>query len=99
MKEVTEKELREEINSGETLIVKFHAKWCGPCKAYTPVFESVTKEVKAFSIDIDEANNLVKELEIRSIPHTVVFKNKKALKKEQGMLTKDQINDLIKANF
>lgn len=53
-------------------IVDFNATWCGPCKAFGPVFDAASVKyagkVKFISVDVDIHEELAKSLEISSIP-------------------------------
>ena len=62
------------------VILKFEATWCGPCTMMTSMLEGLPEDyfpedVKLYSIDIDEANDLAKLFKITAIP-TLVFLNK-----------------------
>lgn len=37
----------------ETVVVRFTAPWCGPCKQFGPVFRSVAEQVDAKFVDVD----------------------------------------------
>lgn len=78
-KEITTlRELREStLGSGTTLLI-FHATWCGPCKAYKPIYERVGRnnpQVNIIRSDIDKSKELVDHFSIRSVPTTVIIKD------------------------
>jgi len=80
-------------------VLKFYADWCGPCKAYAPIFEKAAKELKFEyeNIDIDkDTNGLAAEYKIRSIPATVFINEDGTVTKEVGILTEDKIKQIIK---
>jgi len=57
------------------LVVDCHASWCGPCKQVGPALRSLAAEhpaVHLCMVDVDAAEELSRELGIRSLP-TVLF--------------------------
>jgi len=59
-------------------VKKFHAIWCGPCRALLPVFESIKKKfgsVKFEDIDVDENYQQAEKYFIRSVPTVVIVKD------------------------
>lgn len=56
---------------GRLTIFDFNATWCGPCRAFGPIFEDAAKkynQVKFISVDVDEHKDLAESLQINSIP-------------------------------
>lgn len=57
-------------------ILQFHATWCGPCKALTPVMQELAAEydgqIYIYTIDIDKEPDLASAFGIRSVP-TLIF--------------------------
>ena len=42
---VTSSNFEEEVlNSDKTVLIDFYADWCGPCKMFSPIIESVAEE-------------------------------------------------------
>ena len=85
------------IDSATPVLVKFEADWCGPCKAYAPIFEQFANEnpdIKCYSVDCEMMTDVVAELGIMSIPCTIVFKDGKDLMRKQGKLTTQELKDL-----
>jgi len=69
--------------------IRFTAPWCGPCKAYAPMFENVSKEVKDWefeTVDIDKNPELATQYSIRSIPTTVFLVGDHTVAKVTGIL-------------
>jgi thioredoxin len=88
-------------------VVKFSAAWCGPCKAYAPVFEKVsedlpevtvngkTTKVKYIALDTDAAKAIAEDNGIRSIPTTIFYKNGHKVSSKTGSLSKDVLKSSI----
>ncbi len=66
-----------DLTEGGYTVVDFWAAWCGPCKAFAPVFRSVaaahTGPVRFGACDVDANPRTSALLQIRSIPTLVVF--------------------------
>ena len=64
------------LSVGRPLVIDFWATWCGPCKQFAPVFESVASAregVFSFAkVDVDEAPELASRFAVMSIPTIVV---------------------------
>lgn len=83
-----------------TLMLFFTASWCGPCKAYSPVFEefalSHSENVCIFGkTDVDKAESLVRKLGITSVPATMVIKGGEVKALLYGILSKSLLKELV----
>ena len=75
--EISEPMFAETIENNELVLLDFWAEWCGPCKAYGPVYERVSNDfpdVVFGKIDTEEQQALAGMFGIRSIPTTIAFK-------------------------
>jgi thioredoxin 1 len=89
-----------EINDGLVLI-KFGSPTCGPCNQLKPHFEELAENidgVEFLSINPQEDMDWVIEYGIRSIPTTMLFKDKKPVNKVTGNNI-DQIKDMVVNNM
>lgn len=87
---------QDSIDNSEIALVKFWASWCGPCKAYAPVFDKFAEEnsnVNCFSVDCEESSSIAREHDIMSIPATALFKNGKYVSMKSGKLTYEQLTE------
>ena len=78
--------------------IDFWAEWCGPCKSFAKVFQSVAKDnndIGFFSINIEKEKKLTEMFEIRSVPHLIVIKNGVVIYSNSGTLSKSSLNELI----
>ena len=97
---VTSSNFEEEVlNSDKTVLIDFYADWCGPCKMFSPIIESVAEEnedIKVVKIDVDNAQDLAIKYQVMSIPTIVVIKNGQEVNRNVGLVSKSQIVDMVK---
>jgi thioredoxin len=89
----------EVLNSDVPVLVDFWAPWCGPCKMLSPVIEEVAKQAQGFKVgkvNTDENQELAMKYNIRTIPTLIVFKDGKEFNKSIGVISKDEILNLVK---
>ena len=88
----------EIVEGNNLVIIDFWAEWCGPCRAYAPVFERVSEEfpdVVFAKVDTEVEQALAGSFGIRSIPTTIAFKEGIGVFMQPGALTEDALRDLI----
>ena len=96
--EMSEPMFAEMIENNELVLLDFWAEWCGPCKAYGPVYERVSEEfpdVVFGKIDTEEQQALAGMFGIRSIPTTIAFKQGIGVFMQPGALPEDALRDLV----
>ena len=79
--------------------IRFTAPWCGPCKTYAPIWESISEERTDWifeTVDIDENHEIASKYGIRSIP-TTIFEtdNGNLLAKYLGIIQKNDLNSKL----
>ena len=59
------------LDSGRTVVVDWHATWCGPCKKIAPIFASLAAahpDLSFMRVDIDTCEGVSEELGVVSMP-------------------------------
>lgn len=89
----------EVLKSDKTVLIDFYASWCGPCKMLSPVVEQFASEnenIKVVKINVDDEQDLAVEYGVMSIPTLVVIKNGQEVNRSVGIVSKNDILNLVK---
>lgn len=91
-------ELNEQNFATETaqgvVVVDFYTKWCGPCKALSPVLETLTG-AKVVKVDVEENMNLGVEFNVAHIPCIVFLKDGKEVNRMVGLQSQTTLQENI----
>lgn len=90
---------KEVLESEKPVLIDFFADWCGPCKMLSPIVEQIAEEndqIKVVKINIDNEQDLAVKYGIMSIPTLVVIKNGQESSRSVGLISKEEILELIK---
>lgn len=57
---------------GYPIVVDFNATWCGPCRAFAPLFDKMAEkysgQIQFISVDVDRCPEVANAFEVQSIP-------------------------------
>jgi thioredoxin 1 len=90
------------INDIRPVIVDFHALWCSPCKMQSPILKEVATElgdrIRVIKIDVDQNNEIASKYNIQSVPTLIVFKNGYKVWRQSGVVSKNQLYNVLMQN-
>lgn len=97
---------RTVLKSQSPTVVDFYADWCGPCRAVSPVIESLSQEyagrVNFAKVDTDANQVLAQRFDIVSIPTVMIFKEGRVVDRIIGAMPaqvyKKRIDAVLGAN-
>jgi thioredoxin 1 len=72
-------------------ILYFTAAWCAPCKALSPVMDSLQGQINFDKIDVDTNTDLSTQYGVRGVPSLVLVENGNEVGRLVGAQTKETI--------
>ena len=93
IQELTDSDFKEvALSSQKTVLVKFGAEWCGPCKKLVPVLEELNSEINGnmllVTVDVDKSPETALKYGIMSIPTMIIFKDGIIKEQLKGFVSK-----------
>jgi thioredoxin 1 len=92
----------EIINSEKPTLVDFSAEWCGPCKMMAPVLQDLAGKmgelIRILKVDIDRNPEAARFYNVKSVPTLVLFKNGTIKWRQSGVVSSNQLIEVIKTN-
>ena len=96
--DITTADFENTVTGNDIVLVDFWAEWCGPCKAFGPVFEKVSEknpEITFAKVDTDAEQQLGAMLQIQSIPTLMIFRDGIMVFREAGTMPAPALDDLV----
>jgi thioredoxin 1 len=95
---LTGKNFEEHVEKPGILVIDWWATWCGPCRAFAPIYEKASDkfgDVVFGKIDTDAEPELAGSFQIQSIPTLMVFRDQVLVFARPGMVPAAALEDLV----
>jgi thioredoxin len=86
------------IKDNDIVFIDFWAEWCGPCKSFAPIYESVSEkhdDIVFAKINTEQEQELAASFQIRSIPTLMILRDQIVIFSQAGMLPESALEDII----
>jgi thioredoxin len=88
------------LADNKLVLVDFHAVWCAPCKAMSPVIDKISADFKGKAkiekVDVEQNKLIATAYQVQSIPGFVLFKAGKKVWSHTGTISYEDLSGVIK---
>ena len=96
---LTKEIFEQTIEDNDIVLIDFWASWCGPCRAFAPVYEKVSEGHPGIvfgKVDTEAEPELAASFRIQSIPTLMAVRDSIVLYSQPGALPEDALEDIVR---
>jgi thioredoxin 1 len=99
--ELTKENFTQSIDGHPFAVIDFWAPWCGPCRAFAPIFAAAAArhpDVLFAKVDTEQEQELAAHFHIRSIPTLMIFRENIIVFAQPGALAASALEEVLAAS-
>ena len=100
--ELTKENFAQLIDGRPFAVVDFWAPWCGPCRAFAPVFAAAAvshPDLLFAKVNTEEQQELSAYFHIRSVPTLMIFRDNIIVFAQPGALSAAALDEVLAATL
>jgi thioredoxin len=95
---LTAENFEKYIEQPGVLVIDWWAPWCGPCRAFAPIYEKASEQygdVVFAKINTEDSPDLAASFQIQAIPTLMVFRDQVLVFARPGMVPAAALDELV----
>tara|TARA_B100001059_G_scaffold82799_1_gene80845 strand:+ start:5835 stop:6548 length:714 start_codon:yes stop_codon:yes gene_type:complete len=103
MQELSISDFDNMLSKNSLVLADFHTLWCVPCRKMSPIVDELKVEYESSAeilrIDMDKSELLADSYNIKAVPTFVLFKDSKEIWRHTGLISKEELEEILKSNI